>query len=260
MNSADFQFLSKMLVERSGISIGDDKQYLIETRLPKVARKHNINSIEELVAKLKLSPFSQMATDVIDAMTTNESLFFRDTKPFEQLKRIILPKFQNKMLNIWSAASSTGQEAYSTAITCEDSNFKSYNIVGTDISPTVVERAIEGKYSQFEVQRGLPIMTLVKYFTQSGTDWIVKPVLKEKIKFKNFNLMDSYSPLGKFDVVMCRNVLIYFEKETKRQVLDKIAQVINPGGYLFLGSSETIYDLSSKFKQVDGETGMFQLV
>ena len=260
MNLNDFQYLAKMIVERSGISIGEDKQYLIETRLPKVARKHNINTIEELVVKLKLSPFSQMATDVVDAMTTNESLFFRDTKPFDQLKRIVLPKFQNKMLNMWSAAASTGQEAYSTAITFEDNNFKSYNITGTDISPSVIERAIEGKYSQFEVQRGLPIMTLVKYFTQSGTDWIIKPNLQEKIKFKVFNLMDSYAALGRFDIVMCRNVLIYFEKETKRQVLEKIAQVTNPGGYLFLGSSETVFDLTTKFKAVDGETGMFQLV
>ena len=257
MNPADFQFIAKLVVDKSGISIGNDKDYLVETRLPKVARRHNLASIEELVQKVRISPSSQIALDVIEAMTTNESLFFRDQKPFDQLKRIILPKFAGRKINVWSAASSTGQEAYSTAITFEENGFKNYSILGTDISPSVVDKAKEGKYSQFEVQRGLPIMLLVKYFEQNGTDWQVKNNLKQNINFRNFNLMDSYSALGRFDIVFCRNVLIYFEKETKRQVLEKIHQLMPKDGYLFLGSSETVFDITDKFRPVEKEIGIF---
>lgn len=260
MNDIEYQFLAKFLKDRSGISISKEKCYLFESRLPQIAKRHNIENLTKLVEALRLQPSGALANDVIDTMTTNESFFFRDTKPFDQLKKIILPKFINRKLRIWSAAASTGQEAYSIAMTCEEANFKSFEIIGTDLSPTVIERAKEGKYTQFEIQRGLPVIMMVKYFEQKGDVWHIKPTLKEKIKFDIFNLLDPYTRFENFDVVYIRNVLIYFERDTKRQILDKIAAKMNKGGYLLLGASETLFDLSDKFKPVEGENGLYYLV
>lgn len=258
--SHNYKYLTDMLRQKSGISIGDDKHYLLDTRLRPIATKNGFKNIEEMAASLQSSPNTALIEEIVDAMTTNESLFFRDTKPFDQTKRLILPKFQGKRLRIWSAAASTGQEAYSLAITLEEAGFTNYEIVATDISPSVIERAKIGKYSQFEVQRGMQITMLVKYFTQDGPDWVVKDNLKRNIKFSTFNLLDSYMSLGNFDLVFCRNVLIYFEPEVKAQILGKTRQLINPEGALYLGSSESILGMDVGFKNVPGETGMFEPV
>jgi chemotaxis protein methyltransferase CheR len=258
MEQSDFKFLADIVKKKSGISLGDDKAYLVETRLKPIVRKHKMEAISDLVKQIRIAPNSPIVEDIVDAMTTNESLFFRDMKPFTQLEKIIMPKFAGKSLRIWSAAASTGQEAYSTALTFEQKFFKNYSILGTDISPTVIKKAQEGKYSQFEVQRGLPIMTLMQNFKQDGESWIINDNLKERIKFKTFNLLDSFAAMGKFDLIFCRNVLIYFDRETKTQILDRMRQILNPEGYLFLGSSETVMNVTDKFKGVSGEVGLFE--
>lgn len=260
MEQSDFQFLATLLKKKSGISINEDKSYLVDTRLKPIVRKHKMETLSDLVRAIRPNPNHPIIAEIVDAMTTNESLFFRDTKPFVQLENIILPEFAGKKLRIWSAAASTGQEAYSTALTLEQKQFKNYEILGTDISPTVIEKAKVGKYSQFEVQRGLPIMMLMQNFKQDGDSWIVNDALKEKIKFKTYNLIDSYGILGRFDLIFCRNVLIYFDKETKTQILDKMRQIINPEGYLFLGSSETVISITDKFAPVPGHAGLFKPV
>jgi chemotaxis protein methyltransferase CheR len=257
MEQGDFKFLADLVKKLSGISLGEDKAYLVETRLKPIVRKHKMEQIAELVKVIRGNPNSLIIDEIVDAMTTNESLFFRDMKPFTQMENIILPKFAGKPLKIWSAAASTGQEAYSTALTLEKKMFKNYNILGTDISPTVIKKAAEGRYTQFEVQRGLPIMLLMQNFKQDGESWVINDNMKEKIKFKTFNLLDSYAGLGKFDLIFCRNVLIYFDKPTKEAIFDKLRQILNPEGYLFLGSSETVMGVTDKFVGVAGETGLF---
>lgn len=257
MDNTEFKYLAEIIKRKSGISLGEDKAYLIETRLKPIVRKHKLETISDLVKHIRITSNAPIIEEIIDAMTTNESLFFRDTKPFTQLEKIVMPKFAGKPIRIWSAAASTGQEAYSTALTFEQKLFKNYTIIGTDISPTVIKKAQEGRYSQFEVQRGLPIMMLMQNFTQDGEAWVIKDALKERIKFKTFNLLDSYAALGKFDLIFLRNVLIYFDKETKTQILDRMRQIINPEGFLFLGSSETVMNVTDKFKGVPSEVGLF---
>ncbi len=260
MEKGNFIFLSDLLRKKSGISLTEEKSYLLETRLKPLLRKHKIDDMAGLVAKIRINPRDPIVGELIDSMTTNESLFFRDTKPFSQLETIILPEFVNKPMRIWSAAASSGQEAYSTALTLESKLYKNYTILGTDISPTVIKKAQEGRYTQFEVQRGLPIMMLMQNFKQDGESWVVNDALKQKIQFKPYNLMDSYLTLGRFDIIMCRNVLIYFDREVKTAILDKMRQIINPEGYLFLGSSETMLNTSDKFVPVPGHAGLFKPV
>ena len=256
MKKLEFDFLAEFIKKRSGIFLTEDKVYLIESRLKPIARKYNMETLEDLVTKLRFEVDKALSAEVVDAMTTNESYFFRDTTPFEQFKKHIFPKLKHKKIRIWSAASSTGQEAYSLAMTMREMGFTNFEIYGSDISPRVVEKANEGKYSQFEVQRGLPIMMLMKYFTQVPEGWQVKPLLKEGVKFETFNLMDEYTRLGLFDVIYCRNVLIYFYKPTKSAIFEKMRKIINPEGFFALGSSETIMGITEKFTQFPGESGL----
>lgn len=268
MNADDFKYLSNLVKDRSGILIGEDKAYLLESRLSNVIRKHKYESISALVATLQLKFNEELVTEVVDAMTTNESLFFRDMKPFNLMRSVVLPKLMparaNKKLRVWSAACSSGQEAYSLAITFDEEKAKypgsDLEILGTDISPKIIEKAQEGLYTQFEIQRGLPITMLVKYFTQADTNWRVKDEMKKGISFKYFNLMDSPSALGKFDVVFCRNVLIYFDRETKAKVLDGVYNVLANDGFLFLGGAESVMGVTDKFELVPGERSIYQKV
>ena len=255
---SNFEYITKLIHDESGICIDETKQYLIESRLKPIARKNNLDNVDELISKIRTSNDRELIAEVIDAMTTNESLFFRDEKPFEQLRDIILPSFAGKHIKIWSAAASTGQEIYSTIITMEEKGFHNYEILGTDISPTVIERSKLGRYSQFEIQRGMPITLLLKYFSQDGDYWVVKDDYKKKASFKTYNLLDDLVPLGKFDVIFCRNVLIYFDADTKTKIYDKLAQVINPEGYLLLGTSESIMSYTDKFVAVEGATGLYK--
>lgn len=270
MNPQDFEFLRDFLKTRSGIVISTDKLYLVESRLTPVARELGLAGIDELIANLKKTSDEKLRVKVTDAMTTNESFFFRDQTPFDTLRDHILPKViearkakgQNK-IRIWSAACSSGQEPYTIAMTLLEDPAKfgdmKYEIIATDLSTEIVDKAKEGKYSQFEVQRGLPITLLVKYFSQEGEQWQISSDLRDMVRFQTFNLLDSYGVLGKFDVIFCRNVLIYFDQETKGTILNRMSDILAPDGSVFLGGAESVIGISSDFKPTTGLRGVYQM-
>jgi chemotaxis protein methyltransferase CheR len=266
MTPAEFDFLCALVKDKSGLVLTKDKAYLLENRLMPVARKRSIAGLEGLVNALKGGDQILIA-EVVDAMTTNESFFFRDTKPFDQFKNLVLPKLlqsraDRKTLRIWSAAASTGQEPYTLAMLLKEvapqiAGWR-IEIVGTDISPTVLERARQGIYTQFEVQRGLPIQFLVKYFKQvDNNGWQVDAGIRSMVTYREFNLLKDLMPIGPCDVVFCRNVLIYFDQETKKKVLDGIAKLLPKDGYLFLGGAETVLGVTDMFAPVPGMTGIY---
>ena len=267
MQSSDFQFLSTKLKELSGLSLSADKDYLLETRLQPIARKRDLADIPAYVAFLRANPGDKAAyTELTEAMTTNESMFFRDNKPFEFLKNLLLPELKEKLnakrsLKVWNAACSNGQEAYSVAMTLkEQADMLSWRheIIGTDIDRQVLEKAADGVYTQFEVQRGLPIQMLLKYFKQGENNtWLVNDELKSMVKYKPLNLLDNFISMGKFDIIFCRNVLIYFDEAGKKAVLDKLYSSLEPHGYLLLGSAETVIGLTDKFKPLPDARGVF---
>jgi chemotaxis protein methyltransferase CheR len=267
MNAVDIKFISDLLKQMSGIVVGLDKHYLIEARLGPVARKHNLADIETLISKLRASSSATLMWDVIDAMTTNESFFFRDNKPFDTFRNEVLPdliqrRSHTKTLRIWCAAASTGQEPYSLAMILAEESAKlagwQCSILGTDISTAALDRAKSGTYSQFEAQRGLSIQRLIKHFDQDGTQWRVKSDLRARVQYKSFNLMESPRALGMFDVVFCRNVLIYFDQATKSRVFDNLGSVMAKDGYLFLGGAETVLGLSDAFQPQPGHHGVYR--
>lgn len=267
MNSSDFEFLSSLLYKQSGLVLTPDKGYLLETRLQPVARSHGLNSIEQIVSTLKTRRDEKLVASITDAMTTNESLFFRDRTPFDQFKTVVLPSLlqsraAKKSIRIWSAACSSGQEPYSLSMVLDELASKlagwKVEIVATDISTEMVARARSGVYSQFEVQRGLPVQLLVKYFQQDGDRWQLSEKIRRMVNFREFNLLQDPRPLGNFDIVFCRNVLIYFDQETKRKVLEGVSRQIAPDGYLYLGGAETVISITDKFQPVKGQRGMYQ--
>jgi len=269
LNRDDFQYIADFLKKRSGLSLTSDKLYLLENRLEPIAQANGLRDISDLVAKLRAGATSSaLLVEITEAMTTNESMFFRDQKPFDQMKNVVLPHFrmQNKIsLRLWSAACSNGQEPYSTAIMMKEESGRNpgmqMEIYATDIAEKVLERARNGVYTQFEVQRGLPIQYLMKYFTQRpGNTWEINESVRSCVKFNKANLLEPYHAHGKFDIIMCRNVLIYFDEPTKSDVINRMARIMNPRGFLFLGASETIIGLTDAFKPVEGCTGLFQLV
>jgi len=264
----DFKHMSGLLRARSGLVLNEDKAYLLESRLTPLTRKFGMKSLDELIAEVRGKKDSALITEIVEAMTTNESLFFRDTKPFEQLKNLVLPRLlksraATKKIRIWSAASSSGQEPYSIAMILKeaDAQLSGWNIeiVATDLSLEILQKAKSGIFSQFEVQRGLPIALLVKYFEQDGDKWRISDELRSMVKFRPFNLLDNPAPLGTFDIVYCRNVLIYFDQETKAQVLDSISNIMPDDGVLYLGGAETVLGLTDKFQPVAGQRGLYQL-
>ena len=259
-----FAPIAAMLKARSGLTLGPDKLYLLETRLVSIMRRENCHDLAALAAKLQ--PNNALEREVVEAMTTNESLFFRDTKPFDALRLRVLPRLHaarppGTRLRIWSAAASTGQEAYSIAMLIADMaaslGDRRVDLVGTDISRDALSRAREGLYSQFEIQRGLPMQMLVKHFVKEGAQWRVKPALRNAVEFREWNLLADLRALGQFDVVFCRNVLIYFDMPTKSRVLDAIAGLMAPDGVLFLGGAETVLGLSTKVQPIAGESGAY---
>jgi len=264
MTPADYEFLRAMLKERSGLVLSADKQYLVESRLVPVARKAGICGLAALVQKLR-NPAEPLIAAVVEAMTTNESFFFRDKVPFEQFRNTMVPALlaarPNRRIRIWCAAASSGQEPYSLAMCLAEVREKirgwSIEILATDISTEVVEKATAGVYSQFEVQRGLPIHLLIKYFTQVGDLWRISPEIAAMVQFRPLNLLKEFSHLGYFDVVFCRNVLIYFDQQTKAKVLQKIARISRADGYLVLGTAETVVGLSDAFRPVADLRGVY---
>jgi chemotaxis protein methyltransferase CheR len=266
MTSADFAFIAAFLKERSGLIITPDKMYLLETRLTSILRDNSLKDLAALVEMLRQPGRNTMKDQVVDAMTTNETSFFRDNHPFDTLRKSILPgliekRASSRTLRIWSAACSTGQEPYSLAMILKDhfpilGGWK-VEIVATDISPSVLERARNGLYSTFEVQRGMPIQMLIRHFDQVDQHWRVKPELRQNIAFRSANLLDDISILGTFDIVLCRNVLIYFDQPTKTRILHAIARRLAPDGALLLGGAESVFGLCDAFANTAGLKGVY---
>ncbi len=266
MKTEDFDFLAGMLKEKSGLMLTPDKVYLLESRLTPLARKRGLDTLDALVQKLRARIDQSLVKDVTEAMTTNESFFFRDNTPFDLFKNHVMPAMQTartgqKRLRIWCAAASTGQEPYSLAILLRENWMKwkdwRIEIVGTDICTQVLEKARKGEYSQFEVQRGLPIQLLIKYFTQEGDVWRISDDIRKMVTYKPFNLLDNFAALGSFDVIFCRNVLIYFDQPTKSGVLDRMSKVLSSDGALFLGAAETVLGITEAFRPVRGQRGLY---
>jgi len=266
MNSPEFDFLAQLLYQRSGLVLTKDKAYLIQSRLQPILRKRNIASLEELVRLLRTQRDEVLMGEIVEAMTTNESFFFRDQKPFDQFRQFVMPKMMaanasKKSLRIWSAACSTGQEPYSLAMILNEMENLwrgwTIEIVGTDLSNEVLAKAKNGCYSQFEVQRGLPVTLLVKYFKQNPQGWQLDQKIRSMVQFKSFNLLMDPIGLGKFDVVFCRNVLIYFDQATKARVLMNIRKLMPEEGYLFLGGAETMLGLGDSFIALSEQRGLY---
>jgi len=261
----DYEFLRKFLKDRSGLDLSADKQYLVESRLMPLARKASLPGLGELVAKLK-NGTEPLAAEVVEAMTTNETFFFRDKVPFDHLKATVLPELMKarasrRALRIWCAASSTGQEPYSIAMCLKElgpmlAGWR-VEIVATDLSHGVLDKSRAGLFSQFEVQRGLPIQLLVKHFTQVGELWQLNADIRAMVQFKQLNLLQDFSHLGGFDVIFCRNVLIYFDQDTKTNVFGRLAKRIEPDGFLMLGAAETVVGLTDAFKPYPDRRGLY---
>lgn len=269
MNPGDFQFLSDLLRKRSGLVLTQDKAYLIENRLMPVARKASLEGLTELVQVLRAGKDESILRDVVEAMTTNETFFFRDNKQFDNLRDEILPRLMEarkatRRLRFWSAACSAGQEPYTLLMILSEMSAKlqgwRFEVVASDLSREILDKAKAGIYTQFEVQRGLPITFLVKYFSQlEANQWQVSEALRRQIQFREVNLLGQFGTLGTFDLILCRNVLIYFDQATKGETLAKMAAMTNPGGYLFLGGAETVLGVSDKYQAVRDLNGFYEL-
>lgn len=261
MISADeYTFLGTLLRTNSGLALGPGKEYLVESRLPPVAKLFGLESLPALMAALRSRPHHDLVKAVCDAMTTGETLFFRDTIPFDLLRSTILPELGDRCrragraLRIWSAATSTGQEAFSIAMLLADLHVQlsgvRVEIVATDYATHVLNRARRGIFTQIEVQRGLPERYLKQYFVQTPEGYRIGDDVRRRVTFREINLLESFRSLGQFDVILCRNVLIYFDTPTKKDVLDRLAAALAPGGYLFLGATESAYGLSDRLTRL----------
>jgi chemotaxis protein methyltransferase CheR len=261
---SDYEYLRKLLKERSGLDLSADKQYLVESRLLPLARKAGLSGIPELVQKMK-GGAEAPTSEVVEAMTTNETFFFRDKIPFDHLKDAVLPaliqaRAARRSLRIWCAASSTGQEPYSIAMLVKETPALSgwrVEIVGTDLSQAVLEKSKSGVFSQFEVQRGLPIQMLVKYFKQNGELWQLNADIRAMVQHRQFNLLQDFSPLGKFDIIFCRNVLIYFDQDTKASIFERLSRQLEADGALALGAAESVVGITDAFKPYPDRRGIY---
>ena len=268
LSNAAFATLAGLLKARSGLIIGPDKVYLLETRLAAILRREKLADLNALAARLGQPAAEPLAREVVEAMTTNESFFFRDDKPFQHFRTQALPRLvaarpPGGPLRIWSAAASSGQEAYSLAMILAESRVlvgdRKIEIVGTDIAREPLNRAKEGQYTQFEVQRGLPVQLLMKYFKKEEPNWRIAAQIRQMAQFREFNLLGDLRPLGRFDVVFCRNVLIYFDQPTKTKVLEGMAALMPPDGLLYLGGAETVLGITGRFAPLPGERGVYGL-
>ena len=266
MTPQDYEYLRKLLKDQSGLDLSVDKQYLLESRLVPLSRKAGLAGIPELVQKMKAGSAS-LTAQVVEAMTTNETFFFRDKVPFDHFRQSIMPEIlkaraSRKSVRIWCAAGSTGQEPYSLAMCIKEmapqlAGFK-VDIIATDLSQEVLEKSKAGLYSQFEVQRGLPIQLLVKYFKQNGEFWQINPDIRAMVQHKQLNLLHDFSHLGIFDVIFCRNVLIYFDQDTKINIFNRLCKVMEPDGFLVLGAAETVVGLTDAFRPFPDKRGLYR--
>jgi chemotaxis protein methyltransferase CheR len=262
----DYEYLRKILKDQSGLDLSADKHYLIESRLLPLARKAGLPGIPELVQKMK-GGSPALVAQVVEAMTTNETFFFRDKIPFDHfrdaiMREILQARAGRKSVRIWCAAGSTGQEPYSLAMCLKElgaalSGWR-VEVLSTDLSQEVLEKSKAGIYSQFEVQRGLPIQLLVKYFKQTGELWQINADIRGMVQHRQLNLLQDFSQLGKFDVIFCRNVLIYFDQETKTSIFGRLARALEPDGFLVLGAAETVVGLTEEFKPFPDRRGLYR--
>ncbi len=266
ISSHDYDAFRTFLEEACGIVLGDNKHYLVASRLSRLMEEFGATSLGDLIARMKREPRSGLRERVIDAMTTNETFWFRDNHPYVLLAELILPELAKRrpsQVRIWSAACSSGQEPYSISMVVSEylqrhpgSLRDNVQIVATDISPTMLKLSREALYDQLALSRGLSAERRQRFFQQEGDMWRVVEPIRRRVQFRELNLMNSYASLGRFDVIFCRNVLIYFSPELKRDILKRMAQALNPGGYLFLGSTETLANYSDEFETVRHKGGI----
>lgn len=256
IHAENYRFLQEHVYAQSGIVLEADKHYLFESRLSPLVTQLGLGSINDLCALLRATHEPEIGRQVVEAMTTNETYFFRDPAHYEAIRTALLPRLRHerqdtKKLRFWSAAASTGQEAYSLAMLLLESGFGDWNIqiLGTDLSSQVIERARSGKYQQIEVNRGLPATLLVKYFRRAGVEWQVNEPARHMVRFETFDLRKSMRALGPFDLVFCRNVMIYFDAETKRNTLRELHGTLFRGGWLLLGGAETAFGVEEWFER-----------
>ena len=258
----EFNYIRRLVLAQSAIMLEDDKTYLVESRLLPLARREGFASINLLVQKLQAEPFHGLHRLAVEAMTTNETSFFRDFNPFEALRKSVLPdliarRSADRALSIWCAASSSGQEPYSLSMLIRENfpallNWK-IRILATDLSTDILARAREGRYSQLEVNRGLPASLLVKYFQKRGCDWFLRDDIRAMVDYQVLNLSNAWPAMPPMDIVMIRNVLIYFGIETKKEILAKVRKVLKPDGYFFLGGAETTFSIDDSYERVQFE-------
>ena len=267
MTGPDFDHFCRLVLTRSGLVLNDAKAYLVQSRLEPIAKAAGLAGTAELLALLRGAPPPGLEQRCIDAMATHESMFFRDTTPFEQIASVVLPELAKarspgQPLRIWCAACSSGQEPYSLAIVIQELSGllggRRVEIVGTDMSDTILNKARSATYSDFEVRRGLSPERLNRWFQPNGAGWQVASQLKAMVFFQRHNLLDGVTGLGQFDIILCRNVLIYFDPAGKTRVLDHLAKAIRPDGALFLGSAETVIGLTNAFKAPTGRGGFYR--
>ena len=267
LTAQEFAFISGLVRRDAAIVLEAGKEYLVEARLLPLARQSGLPSVSEFVNFAQNRPEPDTHRRSVDALTTNETSFFRDGEPFTQLVTTVLPDLMarraaNRTIKIWSAACSSGQEPYTLAMVLQDALPAgwSFDIVGTDISTEMLGRAEAGQYSQLEVNRGLPATLLVRHFERTGANWKVSPALRKVVSFKRLNLAAPFPAMGPFDIVFIRNVLIYFDVDTKRGVLQRVASTLRPDGWLFLGSAETTIGIDDRFERVvAGRTSAYRL-
>jgi chemotaxis protein methyltransferase CheR len=262
----DYEYLRKLLKDQSGLDLSADKHYLIDSRLSPLSRQCGLSGISELVRKIRGGSASTTA-QVIEAMTTNETFFFRDKVPFDHFRLAVVPEIlrtraNRRNIRIWCAAGSTGQEPYSLAMCLKEMGGAiagwRIEILATDLSQEVIEKSRSGLYSQVEIQRGLPIQLLVKYFRQVGELWQINTDIRAMIQHRQLNLLNDFSQLGVFDVIFCRNVLIYFDRDTKISVLNRLARATEPDGFFVLGAAETLVGLTDAFTPFPERRGLYR--
>ncbi len=259
VGAADFDWIAQLVWKRSAIVLEKGKEYLVESRLAPLARKTGAETVSEFVTRLIAKPDSSLITEVVDAMTTNETSWFRDHYPFQALQSHVFPELtrnrsRQRVLRIWSAGCSSGQEPYSIAMVAQD-HFALHpgwaiDIIGSDLSDVMLEKARNARYGQLEVNRGLPVAMLVRHFERLGTEWQLRPEIRKMVQFQGVNLAQPIAPMGTFDVIFLRNVLIYFDAETKRGIFQQVKRMLRPDGYLFLGGAETTLNVDPDFEPV----------
>ncbi len=266
ISSRDYESFRTFLEEACGIVLGENKHYLVASRLNRLLKELDLTSVGDLIESMHSRPHSGIRERIIDAMTTNETFWFRDNHPYVLLKDLMFPEIAKKRQNqvrIWSAACSSGQEPYSISMIVQEyiqsrpgSSISSVEIVGTDISPTMLAHCKAAKYDALALSRGLSPERKKRFFKSLGDCWEVNEEVRKSVRFIEINLMNNYTSLGKFDIIFCRNVMIYFSSELKKDILRRISQALVPGGYLILGSTETLASYSDDFELVRYESGM----